>query len=397
MQIKSRKFLSVLLTLLMMAGVIAIAPVTASASGPPDDPNGTAVWDLLSVTADGSGPGWDWVNSTRTLTLTNFSHSTSADTALRLPGGATIVLVGANTITSTFSSTSGSSDGIFCSGALTIKGSGSLDVKSGKADEAHGIYANGGILTFSEAVTVNATSGPGRATVGLYSNLKVIIDDSAAVTAEHGPASTPGMGYTIYVGTTGGVTVNGGSLTVLATEPNYLFNTAYTVPAGYSYWFNSAKSATGAFGPHKSNGNPAYDRASISLQYVKIAAPVAPAITTASLPGGTVGAAYSQTLAATGDTPITWTVDSGSLPGGLTLSAAGVISGTPTAAGTFSVTVTANNGVAPNATKTLSIVVAAAKPDPGIFGTNPKWDGKGSHWWHYLLFFLCFGFIWMWF
>jgi uncharacterized repeat protein (TIGR01451 family) len=30
----------------------------------------------------------------------------------------------------------------------------------------------------------------------------------------------------------------------------------------------------------------------------------------------------------------------------------------------------------------------------GIFGTAPKWYGA---WWHYLLFFLCFGFIWMWF
>jgi len=33
-------------------------------------------------------------------------------------------------------------------------------------------------------------------------------------------------------------------------------------------------------------------------------------------------------------------------------------------------------------------------PDKGIFGTNPKWSGA---WWHYLLFFFCFGFIWMWF
>jgi len=31
---------------------------------------------------------------------------------------------------------------------------------------------------------------------------------------------------------------------------------------------------------------------------------------------------------------------------------------------------------------------------PGIFGTNAKWYGA---WWHYLLFFFCFGFIWMWF
>jgi len=35
-----------------------------------------------------------------------------------------------------------------------------------------------------------------------------------------------------------------------------------------------------------------------------------PTITTASLPNGTVGTAYSQTLAATGETPITWSIDS---------------------------------------------------------------------------------------
>jgi len=34
------------------------------------------------------------------------------------------------------------------------------------------------------------------------------------------------------------------------------------------------------------------------------------------------------------------------------------------------------------------------KPVKGIFGTNAKWYGA---WWHYLLFFFCFGFIWMWF
>ena len=37
--------------------------------------------------------------------------------------------------------------------------------------------------------------------------------------------------------------------------------------------------------------------------------------------------------------------------------------------------------------------IATTQPK-GIFGTNPKWYGE---WWHYLLFFLCFGFIWMWF
>jgi len=33
-------------------------------------------------------------------------------------------------------------------------------------------------------------------------------------------------------------------------------------------------------------------------------------------------------------------------------------------------------------------------PKKGIFGTNPRWYGA---WWHYVLFFIGFGFIWMWF
>lgn len=70
---------------------------------------------------------------------------------------------------------------------------------------------------------------------------------------------------------------------------------------------------------------------------------IAPTITTESLPDGEVGTAYSQTLTATGDTPITWSV-SGTLPAGLSLEAAtGIISGTPTTEKTSTFTVTATN------------------------------------------------------
>jgi hypothetical protein len=63
-------------------------------------------------------------------------------------------------------------------------------------------------------------------------------------------------------------------------------------------------------------------------------------ITTQSLPAATVGVPYSATLTATGGIPpYTWTVISGSLPPGLSLSSAGVISGTPTTAGTYNFTV----------------------------------------------------------
>lgn len=62
----------------------------------------------------------------------------------------------------------------------------------------------------------------------------------------------------------------------------------------------------------------------------------------ASLPNPTVGTAYSQTLSASGGTaPHTFFVTSGALPAGLTLTGSGVLSGTPTSAGSFSFTVTA--------------------------------------------------------
>jgi len=52
---------------------------------------------------------------------------------------------------------------------------------------------------------------------------------------------------------------------------------------------------------------------------------------------------YSLQFSATGGTP-TWTVSSGSLPAGLTLSSSGLLSGTPTAVGDFSFQVTATAG-----------------------------------------------------
>jgi hypothetical protein len=68
-------------------------------------------------------------------------------------------------------------------------------------------------------------------------------------------------------------------------------------------------------------------------------------ITTPSpLPTATVSQQYSITLTAQGGGDQTWTVDSGALPAGLTLSTGGVISGTPTAPGTATFTVKVTDG-----------------------------------------------------
>ncbi len=99
------------------------------------------------------------------------------------------------------------------------------------------------------------------------------------------------------------------------------------------------------------------------------------AITTTSVPGGTAGEAYTATLVASGGTgEYTWSVASGDLPDGLSLSNAGAISGTPTAAGTFAFTVEVNDGKN-TLSQALSIVVAEAAPVALAITTTSLPDG----------------------
>jgi hypothetical protein len=92
-----------------------------------------------------------------------------------------------------------------------------------------------------------------------------------------------------------------------------------------------------------------------------------PVVSTASLPSGTAGTTYSTTsLAATGGTsPYTYNITLGSLPSGLTMTSAGVISGTPTVGGTANFSVAATDSGTPKQTsvaKQLSVTVAAVAP-----------------------------------
>jgi hypothetical protein len=91
-------------------------------------------------------------------------------------------------------------------------------------------------------------------------------------------------------------------------------------------------------------------------------------ITTSSLPTGTTGTAYSQTLAATGGkTPYNWSITTGILPTGLSLAGStGVISGTPTTTGTSTFSVQVKDANNTTSTKTLSISIYA----PLTIGTS---------------------------
>ncbi len=257
--------------------------------------------------------------------------------------------------------------------SLTITGSGSLDT-SGSYNPAIRVQSNGGNATLSiENAKVTATasssgggvlvqskndssvsltvdggnltatgggnygagiqllfgsgdSGSGTPTVTVSNNAIVRASGNAGGIASNATAATPSGTGIVFDGRTGTVY---GSVTL---QENITINEgeSLTIPDGAS--LNTGSHEVIVNGGTLTGG----DKITGTVKY-------APAITTQSLPNGTVGTAYSQTFAADGDATITWS--SSDLPEWLTLdSATGVISGTPTTEGTSTFTVKAENG-----------------------------------------------------
>jgi hypothetical protein len=83
----------------------------------------------------------------------------------------------------------------------------------------------------------------------------------------------------------------------------------------------------------------------------------------ATLPNGTGGVAFNQTLAGSGGTaPYSFSVTAGALPTGLTLTPAGVLSGTPTTPGTFTFTIRGTDTTGAFVDQAFTLVIAAAVP-----------------------------------
>jgi hypothetical protein len=103
---------------------------------------------------------------------------------------------------------------------------------------------------------------------------------------------------------------------------------------------------------------------SLSISISPAASPAALAVTTTSLPAGTVSTPYPSTSlqASGGVPPYSWSLQSGSLPAGLNLSTAGAISGTPTLAGAYPLTfmVTDSSSTPESAKGSLTLTISAA-------------------------------------
>jgi hypothetical protein len=171
------------------------------------------------------------------------------------------------------------------------------------------------------------------------------------------PGAAVGTAFSTTLAATGGVapytwSVAGGGL-----PPGISLGAATGILAG-----TPTAAGTYAFTVAVTDSQSPADRATQQLSLTVAPAPVAPlAITTASLPAGKRRRSYSQTLAASGGvTPYVWSLASGSLPPGLTLSpSTGRISGTPTTTGRWSFTVRVTDARVPaeSALKALSIQI----------------------------------------
>ena len=112
-----------------------------------------------------------------------------------------------------------------------------------------------------------------------------------------------------------------------------------------------------------------------ALETITISTPVTPlTVIGGAPPAGTVGTAYTTSLSAIGGTlPYTWSVVSGGLPAGLSLSpTTGIISGTPTTVGISIFTAQAQDATGARATAVFSIPInAAATPLKITLATLP--------------------------
>ncbi len=199
----------------------------------------------------------------------------------------------------------------------------------------------------SFAVTLRVTDAASQSATRA---LTLQVGAALGITTTTLPAATVGASYSRQLAAIGGTT------------PYSWAVSSGTLPAGLSLSSSGTLS-----GKPTTAGNSTFivqvsDAASrTATQALTLSVSSSLDITTTTLPAATVGAAYSQQLAAAGgSTPYSWSLDSGSLPAGLTMSAAGVVSGTPTAAGNATFTVRVTDAASRTATQSLTLAVTAS-------------------------------------
>ena len=223
-------------------------------------------------------------------------------------------------------------------------------------------------FTVSDSTIPNNQQGKRTLSLTILANVTPVTITTASL-----PNGTVGQPYTAPL-----LAASGG------TSPyNWSLNNGSTLPQGLSLGANggitgtpTASGTTSTTFKVQDSTAPNQQSATKSISITINQASAPPTITTTSLPDGTVGQAYSQTVQAAGGTGTrTWSLSGGSLPANLTLSSAGVISGNPTIAGTANFTVRVTDAASLSDTQSLSITISAAQSPLKITTTSLP-DGK---------------------
>ncbi len=251
--------------------------------------------------------------------------------------------------------------------------------------------------TLPAGITLGTATGQltGTPTAAGSAPLALVVTDAAGQTAQGlftlsvDPATTPTPlsipAFTLpaaRVGTpfTHALAAGGGT-------PPYTWNLqAGTLPAGVTLsaagQLSGTPTAAGTFTPAFRATDAAGATAQAAGTLTVAAAP--PLVLTApALPAAQVGTPYSHTLAATGGVPpYMWSVAAGTPPAGLALSGGGVLSGTPTAAGTASFTARVGDAAGQQAQTPLTLAVAAGPvvtdplAKPALTTANFRYKGR---------------------
>jgi hypothetical protein len=242
-------------------------------------------------------------------------------------------------------------------------------------DSATGTVSGTPTSPGSSTFTIQAadsSSAPGATATATFTLNVVASGGTLTLVPPNLPGGTQGIGYTSTLRSTGG------------TGPLYWSVTSGNLPAGVSLNAGTGElsgipTASGTFA-FTARVTDAASRSATENLSITVAAVAAPSTATSALPDVVAGTSYDQPIDGNGGVaPYSWSVSSGALPAGLSLDpASGVISGTPTAPGTYSFTVTLADSATPaaqTASADLSITVDAPPPPPAMTLTDTVTDG----------------------
>jgi hypothetical protein len=264
------------------------------------------------------------------------------------------------------------------------------NVASGYSGTVHFSSSDGAAVLPANAVFTSG-SATFTATPGTLGSQTITVTD--IVTAITGTSSQfnvlPALPTVTQVAPSSGIVTGGTAVTLTGTNFSNVQGVKFGSVAATGYTVTSATQIAATSPPGTGTGTVNVTVTTASGTSANTTASqftyVAPAITVlpASLSNGTYGAAYSQMISATGGTtPYSYSITAGVLPPGLGLTTGGLLSGTPTAVGSYNFTITAtdSNKYTGSQAYTLAIgkatLTLTANNAARVFGTaNPGFTG----------------------